>query len=79
MSFLLDSDICSAHLRRLGPLFHRFMQHSGRLRIPRITLSDLYKSCCMAPIRPDALARYNVGRFSRGHIERLARKMSLLK
>jgi hypothetical protein len=39
MSFLLDSDICSAHLRRPGALFHRFMQHSGRLwrrRLSRI-------------------------------------------
>jgi tRNA(fMet)-specific endonuclease VapC len=42
MSFLLDSDICSAHLRRRGPLFHRFMQHSGQLWISTITLSDLY-------------------------------------
>jgi tRNA(fMet)-specific endonuclease VapC len=42
MSFLLDSDICSAHLRRPGPLFHRFMQHAGRLWISTITLSDLY-------------------------------------
>ena len=42
MSFLLDSDICSAHLRRPGALFHRIMQHSGRVWISTITLSDLY-------------------------------------
>ena len=42
MSYLLDSDICSAYLRRPGPLFHRFMQHAGRLWISTITLSDLY-------------------------------------
>lgn len=42
MSFLLDSDICSAYLRRPGVLFHRFMQHSGLLWISTITLSDLY-------------------------------------
>lgn len=41
MSFLLDSDICSVYLRRPGPLFHRFMQHAGRLSISTITLSDL--------------------------------------
>jgi hypothetical protein len=29
MSFLLDSDICSAYLGRPGALFHRFMQHAG--------------------------------------------------
>ena len=42
MSYLLDSDICSAYLRRPGPLFHRFMQHAGRLWISTITVSDLY-------------------------------------
>ncbi len=42
MSFLLDSDICSAYPRRPGSLFARFMQHSGRLWISTITLSDLY-------------------------------------
>lgn len=34
MSFLLDSDIGSAHLRRPDSLFHRFMQHTGRLWNP---------------------------------------------
>jgi len=42
VSFLLDSDICSAYLRRPGPLFARFMQYSGRLWISTITSSDLY-------------------------------------
>jgi tRNA(fMet)-specific endonuclease VapC len=42
VSFLLDSDICSAYLRRPGPLFARFMQYGGRLWISTITLSDLY-------------------------------------
>ncbi len=42
MSFLLDSDICSAYLCRPGPLFARFMQYSGRLCISTITSSDLY-------------------------------------
>ena len=42
MSYLLDSDICSAYMRRPGPLFHRFMQHTGRLWISTITVSDLY-------------------------------------
>ena len=42
MSFLLDSDICSAYLRRPGSLFARFIQYSGRLWISTITLSDLY-------------------------------------
>lgn len=42
MSFLLDSDICSAYLREPGSLFARFMQYGGRLWISTITLSDRY-------------------------------------
>jgi hypothetical protein len=42
MSFLLDSDTCSAYLRQPGPLFARSMQYGGRLWISTITLSDLY-------------------------------------
>jgi tRNA(fMet)-specific endonuclease VapC len=42
MSFLLDSDICSAYLRRPDALFHRFMQHAARLWISTITQADLY-------------------------------------
>ena len=29
MSFLLDTDTCSAYLRRPGSLFARFMQYGG--------------------------------------------------
>jgi tRNA(fMet)-specific endonuclease VapC len=42
MSFLLDTNICSAHLRRPGGLAHRFLQHSGRLFVPTIVLGELY-------------------------------------
>lgn len=42
MSFLLDTNICSAHLRRPGGLAHRFMQHTGRLFISSIALAELY-------------------------------------
>jgi tRNA(fMet)-specific endonuclease VapC len=41
MSFLLDTNICSAHLRRPSGLTHRFMQHSGRLNISTIVLAEL--------------------------------------
>jgi tRNA(fMet)-specific endonuclease VapC len=40
MSFFLDSDICSAHLK--SPLTHRFIQYLGRLHISAITLAELY-------------------------------------
>ena len=42
MSFLLDTNICSAHLRRPAGLSHRFTQHSGRLFIPTIVLAELH-------------------------------------
>jgi tRNA(fMet)-specific endonuclease VapC len=42
MSFLLDTDICSAHLKRPAGLMHRFVQHSGRLFIPTIVPAELY-------------------------------------
>jgi tRNA(fMet)-specific endonuclease VapC len=42
MNFLLDTNICSAHLRRPSGLTHFFIQHSGRLFIPTIVLAELY-------------------------------------
>ena len=42
MSFLLDTNICSAHFRRPGGLAHRFLQYSGRLYVPTIVLGELY-------------------------------------
>ena len=42
MSFLLDTNILSAHLRRPSGLAHRFTQHSGRLYTSSISLAELY-------------------------------------
>jgi tRNA(fMet)-specific endonuclease VapC len=42
MSFLLDTDVCSAHLKRPAGLMHRFVQHSGRLHLTTIVLAELY-------------------------------------
>jgi tRNA(fMet)-specific endonuclease VapC len=42
MSFLLDTDHLSAHLRRPSGLAHRFFQYSGRLYTPSIALAELY-------------------------------------
>jgi tRNA(fMet)-specific endonuclease VapC len=33
MNFLLDTDTCSAYLKRPAGLTHRFVQHSGGLCI----------------------------------------------
>ena len=42
MSFLLDTDICSAYLRGNVAVFNRFVQHSGGLHISTISLGELY-------------------------------------
>ncbi len=42
MSFLLDTNICSAHLRRPRGLAHRFTQHAGRLHASSIVVAELY-------------------------------------
>jgi len=42
VSFLLDTNICSAHLRRPAGLSHRFTQHTGRLFVPSIVVAELY-------------------------------------
>jgi tRNA(fMet)-specific endonuclease VapC len=42
MNFLLDTDICSAHLKRSSGLMHRFSQHSGGLCVATIVLAELY-------------------------------------
>ena len=42
MSFLLDTNICSEHLRRAAGLTHRFIQHSGGLYLSSIVLGESY-------------------------------------
>lgn len=42
MKFLLDTDICSAHMRRPASLAHRFIQYTGQLAISSVTLAELY-------------------------------------
>ena len=42
MSFLLDTDACSAHVKRPSGLTHRFTQHAGRLFLSTVALGELY-------------------------------------
>jgi tRNA(fMet)-specific endonuclease VapC len=55
MSFLLDTDICSAHMRRPARLAHRFIQYGGRLAIPTIALGELYAGAYNHPNPPRLL------------------------
>jgi tRNA(fMet)-specific endonuclease VapC len=49
MNFLLDTDTCSAHMRRPARLAHRFIQHAGGLAIPSIVLAELYAGAYKHP------------------------------
>ena len=41
MSYLVDTDIISAHLRGTGIVTNRFLQYSGRLHVSVVTLAEL--------------------------------------
>ena len=41
MSFLLDTDTCSVHLKRRDGLTSRLVQHAGRLHVSIITVGEL--------------------------------------
>lgn len=42
MTHLLDTNICSAHMRRPAGLAHRFFQYAGGISIPSVVLAELY-------------------------------------
>jgi tRNA(fMet)-specific endonuclease VapC len=42
MTHLLDTDICSAHMRRPAGLAHRFVQYAAGLAISSVSLAELY-------------------------------------
>lgn len=41
MSFLLDTNIASVHLKRPRGLIHRFVQHAGHIYISSVALAEL--------------------------------------
>ncbi len=49
MTFLLDTDTCSAHMRRPAQLAHRFIQHIGGLAISSVSLAELYAGAYKLP------------------------------
>jgi|SRR6056297_2135580 len=56
MSYLLDTNIVSTHMKQPARLAHRFLQHSGRLAIPSIVLAELYAGAHLRS-DPDPLLR----------------------
>jgi tRNA(fMet)-specific endonuclease VapC len=55
MSFLIDTDICSAYLKGEGRVFNRFLQHGGGLYISAVTLAELYSWALRAKAPPARL------------------------
>ena len=52
MSFVIDSDVCSAFLRGNNSVYNRFMQHSGGLYVSAVTLAELYTWVHLKPHSP---------------------------
>ncbi len=57
MSFLVDTDICSAHLRNVRSVSSRFLQNSGGLYLSAVSLGELYTWV----LRSNAAARHSQG------------------
>ena len=57
MSFVLDTNICSAHFRRPGGLAHRFVQYGGRLFVPSVVVAELYAGAYHVPNPSTLLAK----------------------
>jgi hypothetical protein len=55
MSFLLDTDICSASMKGLPLVSNRFIQYSGRLHISSVTLAELFAWALRAKASPKRL------------------------
>ena len=56
MTHLLDTNICSAHMRRPGGLAHRFFQYAGGIAISTVVLAELYSGAYKHPNPPRLLA-----------------------
>ncbi len=55
MRFLLDTDICSAHLKSNPLVTNRFLQYTGGLCMSAITLGELYTWALRAKTPPSRL------------------------
>jgi tRNA(fMet)-specific endonuclease VapC len=49
MTHLLDTDICSAHMRLPSGLAHRFIQYSGGIAISSVGLGELFAGAYKLP------------------------------
>ncbi|MBI2807383.1 MAG: type II toxin-antitoxin system VapC family toxin [Planctomycetes bacterium] len=49
MTHLLDTDTCSAHMRRPSGLAHRFIQYSGGIAVSSVVLAELFSGAYKLP------------------------------
>jgi len=52
MSFLIDTDICSAFLRGDQNVGNRFLQYAGRLHVSVVTVAELYAGAFRSQASP---------------------------
>jgi tRNA(fMet)-specific endonuclease VapC len=55
VSFLIDTDTCSAHLRQKSPVTSRFLQYTGQLHVSVITVGELYTWALRAKAPPQRM------------------------
>src|SRR5687767_9677363 len=55
MSFLLDTDTCSAHLKGNRAVNSRFVQHFGALHVSVVTVGELHTRALRAAAPPERL------------------------
>ena len=55
MSYLLDTDICSAYLKGNRVVWPRFMQYGGRLHVSAVTAGELFAWVLRANASPTRL------------------------
>ncbi|HZW30176.1 MAG TPA: type II toxin-antitoxin system VapC family toxin [Isosphaeraceae bacterium] len=55
MSFLIDTDTCSAYVKGHQVVYNRFLQYAGRLHVSCITMGELYDWALRARASPKRL------------------------
>jgi len=55
VSFLLDTNICSAYLKGDNRVFNRFIQYTGGLSVSTIVVGELYSWVYRSKTKPDRL------------------------
>ena len=55
MSFLVDTDICSAYMKGNRHVWQRFMQYRGQLQVSAITVGELFTWALRAKASPKRL------------------------